>query len=333
MRQHARVSRRSFLATVGALGCATVHRVTSARPTELARVRRIGLAFGDDPEGGVPVFRDTLRELGYVEGQNLVIDTRQSQQSSGDANPAAGLARTDLELLVVHALPLALAARTANSAMPLVIVTAPGLVSNGFAKSIEHPGGNATGIDELPPGVTARRLELLKTAAPSISRVALLSTTPGQGGHEMQLADAQEAAARSGVTVTPYRATSVPELHQALASIASDGMNGLLNFQGGLSYVNRQPIVDFAAAHRIPAIYQATVFALAGGLMTWAPDLVDQFRAAARLVSQILNGAKPGDLPIQYPSRYYLTLNNTAAKPLGLTFPSALLSKADRVLQ
>src|SRR5262249_56697829 len=118
MRQHARVSRRSFLATVGALGCATVHRVTSARPTELARVRRIGLAFGDDPEGGVPVFRDTLRELGYVEGQNLVIDTRQSQQSSGDANPAAGLARTDPEFLVGPPLPLAPAARAPHPPTP-----------------------------------------------------------------------------------------------------------------------------------------------------------------------------------------------------------------------
>src|SRR5262249_62275800 len=118
MRQHARVSRRSFLATVGALGCATVHRVTSARPTELARVRRIGLAFGDDPEGGVPVFRDTLRELGYVEGQNLVIDTRQSQQSSGDANPAAGLARTAPELVWGRAPPFAPAAGAGHRALP-----------------------------------------------------------------------------------------------------------------------------------------------------------------------------------------------------------------------
>jgi putative ABC transport system substrate-binding protein len=99
-----------------------------------------------------------------------------------------------------------------------------------------------------------------------------------------------------------------------------------------LSYVNRQLIVDFAAKHRVPAIYQATVFAAAGGLMTWAPDLVDQFRTAAGYVNQILKGANPGDLPIRYPSRYYLTLNNTAARNLGLAFAPALLSKADRVL-
>jgi len=216
--------------------------------------------------------------------------------------------------------------------MPLVIVTTPGIVINGLAKTMEHPGGNVTGIDELPPGVTAKRLELLKTAAPAVSKVALLSTTPGRGGHETQLADAQEAATRIGVAVKPYRATSLAELESALASIAADGMNGLLNFQGGLSFVNRQLIVDFAARQRIPAIYQATVFVKAGGLMTWAPDIVEQHREAARYVDKILKGANPGDLPIRYPARYFLSLNNTAAKSLGLTFPPALVAQADRVL-
>jgi putative ABC transport system substrate-binding protein len=317
------VSRRSFGIGLAALGCA-IPIVPSANGQN-TRVRHIGLALGDDPEGGGTVFRETLRELGYIEGHNLVIE-------APNTNAAADLARMDLELVVVQALPSALAARAANPAMPLVIVTGPGLVSNGFAQTIEHPGGNATGIDELPPGVTARRLELLKTAAPAVSRVALLSTTPGHGGHELQLADAQQAAANLGVTVKPYRATSLAELEQALGVIAAESRNGLLNFQGGLSFVNRQLIVDFAASHHIPAIYQATVFAMAGGLMAWAPDLVDQHRTAARYVDQILKGANPGDLPIRYPSRYYLTVNKTAARNIGLTVPSALLSIADRIL-
>ena len=317
------VTRRSFAIGLATLGGA-IPIVPSANG-QSARVRRIGLALGDDTEGGGAAFRETLRELGYIEGQNLIIEAR-------GTNGAAGLARMDLELVVVQALPTALAARGANPAMPLVIVTGPGLVSNGFAKSMEHPGGRATGIDELPPGVTATRLELLKAAAPAVSRVALLSTTPGRGGHEAQLADAHEAAARLAVTVKPYRATSLEELKHALEMITAENMNGLLNFQGGLSFINRQLIVDFTASHRIPAIYQATVFAEAGGLMTWAPDLVDQHRIAAQYVAQILKGANPGDLPIRYPSRYYLTLNKTAAKNLGLTFPPALLSKADRIL-
>jgi putative ABC transport system substrate-binding protein len=325
------ITRRSFVAQIAAFGGATsLHPVPDRQQDR--RVRRIGLAFGDDPEGGVAAFREELRQRGYRDGENLRIDARDAMRAAPGTNVAADLVRTDLELVVVHSLPLALAARAANPAMPLVVVTTPGFVSNGFATTLDRPGGNITGIDELPPGVTAKRLELLKAAAPAVTHVALLSTTPGRGGHEAQLADAQAGAAKLGVTVKPYRATSVEDLRQAFAAIASESMNGLLNFQGGLSYVNRQLIVDFAAAQRLPAIYQATVFALAGGLLTWAPDLVDQFRMAADCVDRILKGARPGDLPIRYPSRYFLTVNSATARNLGLAFPPSLLALADRVI-
>lgn len=321
------IKRRSFVQSLAGFGCATL-LLPSASWAQNPRVRRIGLVLGDDGVGGGAAFRETLRALGYVEGQNLYIEARER----APADSTAGLARMDLELVVAQALTHALTVRAANPAMPLVIVTGPGIISNGFAKTMERPGGNATGIDELPPGVTAKRLELLKTAAPAVSKVALLSTTPGRGGHETQLADAQEAAARLGMAVKPYRAATPTELERALASIAADGMNGLLNFQGGLSVVYRQHIIDFAAKHRIPAIYQAMVFSRDGGLMTWAPDLAEQHREAARYVDKILKGANPGDLPIRYPARYFLSLNNTAAKNLELTFPPALVAQADRVL-
>ena len=165
-----------------------------------------------------------------------------------------------------------------------------------------------------------------------MSRVALLSTTPGRGGHETQLADAEQAAAALRVRVKVYRVTSLSELQPALVALMEDQMNGLLSFQGALSLLNRRLIVDFAAKHELPAIYQATLFAESGGLMAWAPDLEEQFRIAARYVDQILRGAKPGDLPIRYPPRYYLTLNGATAKALGLTFPPVLLAQADRVL-
>jgi len=330
-REHRAVTRRSFMIGLAVLGSA-LPVVPFAQPAQPARLRRIGLVVGDDPEGLEPAFREALRSQGYIEGQNLLIEVRYSLRSPSGTSVAAELVNMDLELVVVPSLPSALVAHEANPSMPLVIVTTPGIISNGFAKSIERPGGSATGIEELPPGVTATRLELLKAAAPMVSRVALLSTTPGRGGHETQLADAQDRAARLGVTVKPYRATTIAELKQALAAIAADGMNGLMTFQGGLSYINRQLIVDFAAAQRMPGMYQATVFAAAGGLMAWAPDLVDQYRAAADYVDQILKGAKAGDLPIRYPARYYLTLNNTTARNLGLIFTPALLSKADRIL-
>ena len=133
-------------------------------------------------------------------------------------------------------------------------------------------------------------------------------------------------------SVKTYRVTSFSELEPALAAMVDDRMNGLVNFQGGLSVVNRKLIVDFVANHGLPAIYQATVFADAGGLLAWAPDFDEQLRMAARYVDQILKGAKPGNLPIQYPPRYYLTVNTAAAKKLELVLPPALLTQADRVL-
>jgi putative ABC transport system substrate-binding protein len=278
-------------------------------------------------------FEGELRRLGYVEGENLEIEKRLLSGAPGEVRQyAVELARMDLELIVAGALPMALAVREANPAMPMVIATCPGMISNGFAQSLEKPGGLVTGMDELPPGVTAKRLSLLKTAAPQVSRIALLSTTPGKGGHETQLAEAEEAAVALGVDVKAYRAASVAELEVALAAIADDARNGLLNFQGGLSLFKHQLIIDFAAAHRLPAIYQATLFAEAGGLMAWAPDLPHQYRTAANYADRILKGAKPGDLPITHPPRYFLTISSRAAQGLGLLLPPALLAQADRVL-
>src|SRR5262245_10916484 len=246
---------------------------------------------------------------------------------------SAELAQLDLTLIVAGALPFALEVRKANPAMPMVIATCPGMVSHGFARTLDRPGGIYTGIDELPSGVTARRLSLLKTAAPALTQVALLSTTPGRGGHEAQLADAEEAAHEMGVRVRPYRAASLTGLKHALERIAADGMDGMLSFQGGLALSNRHLIVDFAAEKKIPAIYQATLFAEAGGLMAWAPDLVEQYRVAARLVERILKGEKPGEIPVNHPERYYLTVNLSAARKIGLTLPQEVLTQAARVLE
>lgn len=301
--------------------------------TRRRRARSIGFVIGADYPQLVAAFKEELRRLGYVEGESLIVEMRQSQPNGSDLpEMCAELGRMDLKLVVAAALSIAIEVRKANSAIPMVIATCPGMVSNGFAQTLEHPGGNVTGMDELPPGLTTKRLTLLKTAAPRVSHVALLSTTPGHGGHEMQLADAEQSATALGIKVVPYRATSLGELQNALAAIVSDGMDGLLSFQGGLALTNRQLIVDFAAKRRLPAVYQATLFAEAGGLMAWAPNLPDQFRIAARYVDQILRGANPGDLPIQHPPRYYLTLNAGAAQGLGLVLPPALLDSADRVV-
>jgi putative tryptophan/tyrosine transport system substrate-binding protein len=324
-------SRRWFVSRLGLLGCA-LPLTAFAQRVRPRRLGRIGF-LGGSASTLVKAFEEEMRRLGYVEGENIVIEKRISRPNSSDlATQASELARMDLDLIVAGALPQALEVRKNNPAMPMVIATCPGMVSNGFAKSLKHPGGIYTGIDELPPGVTAKRLWLLKAAAPRVSRVALLSTTPGRGGYEAQLADAEAAAKSLRLTVKPYRAMTLGELETALGTLVSDGMDGLANFQGGLSIVNRQLIVDFAAKNHLPAVYQSAFFTDAGGLMAWAPDQEGQYRMAARYVDKIFKGASPGDLAVRYPGRYYLTINKSAAQKIGLVLPQAFMAKVDRVL-
>ncbi len=316
---------------IGSLAAAlTFTRATAAPPPAIPRIGFMsGLGYPELDEA----FTDELRKLGLVEGRDLVIERRFSRANTNDlAVMGRELANSGVVLVVPTALPAALVVREANPRMPMVIGTCPGMVENGFAKTLEKPGGIYTGIDELPPGVIARRMTLLKTAAPAITRLALLSTAPGAIAHEIQLADAQRAAAELDLPMKAYRATSLAEIRTALDAMRADGMDGLQNLQGGLSLANRQLIVDFAAAHRIPAIYQARLFVPAGGLMAWAPDQSGQLRIAARMVARILGGTSPGDIPVAYPAEYSLLLNKRAAERIGLTFPRAILEQAGQVL-
>ena len=323
-------SRRSFVSHLGLLCCALP--LTSRAHQVQRHLKRIGFLSGAVPTL-FNAFEKELRRLGHNVGKNLVIERRISRPNTSDTTMhAAELAQMDLDLIVAGALPQALEVRKANPNMPMVIATCPGMVSNGFAKNLKRPGGIYTGIDELPPGVTAKRLRLLKIAAPKLSRVALLSTTPGRGGHEAQLADAERAAKSLRLTVKSYRATSLKEVETALVAIVSDSMDGLMNFQGGLSLANRQLIVDFATKNRLPAVYQSAFFVESGGLMAWAPNQEGQYRMAARYVDKIFRGAKLGDLPVTYPGRYYLSINKNAAQAIGLVLPTALVKHADRVL-
>ena len=326
-------TRRTFLQQLTFLACAAPGMTLFKNHLQPLSIHRIGYFSGVGYPQLEAAFIEELGKLGFSEGQNIFIDRRFSRPNTTDTIiMAAELAKMDLPLIFVAALPLALEVRKVNPAMPMVIGTCPGMVSNGFAQSLEHPGGIYTGMDELPTGVTSKRVQFLKTGAPNVTRIALLSTTPGRGGHETQLSEAEKTAAELGIEVKPYLAASLVEIEKALSNIVTDGMNGMLSFQGGLALSNRKLIVDFAAQHRIPAIYQATLFAEAGGLMAWAPDLVQQFREAAHFVEKILKGAKPGDLPIKQPANYYLTVNKSAAKKIGLIFPEELLAQATHVL-
>ena len=324
--------RRQFVRDLVLIAGAAPFLTAGAATQKSARIPRIGYLGGDFTTHR-DAFMNELRAQGFVDGENVIIDKRLQRDLADGPAAAKELAALRLDFIVASALPYALMVRAANPHMPMVITTCPGMISNGFARSFERPGGIYTGIDELPPGVTTKRMTLLKTAVPAARRIALLSTTPGVGGHEVQLQDAQRVAASLEVTVHAYRATTPDELGRALEAIVADRMDAMLNFQGGLSVYRRQFIVDFVNAHRLPAIYQAAMFAEAGGLMAWSPDQVEQQRVSARLAAKILKGAKPGDLPVTYPTGYGLTINADAARKAGLTLPPALLAQAARVIQ
>lgn len=318
-------TRRAFagglILTAGA-ACLAARGVNAADARSMPRIGYVGRL---DPPDLVKAFLEELREEGFTDGENVIVE------KGREPARLKAMARMNLEFIVAGALPIALDVRNENPRMPMVIATCPGMVSNGFARSLADPGGIYTGLDELPPGVTAKRVNLLKAAAPAVKRLALLSTTPGVGGPEKQHDDARAAAKLLGMTVKLYRAPTVDDVDGALAAITSDGMDGMLNFQGAVSIMKRHDITAFAKKHRLPAIYQATMFAEAGGLMTWAPDLAEQYREAARYAAKILRGAKPGDLPIKYPSEYFLTVNAQAAREIGLTIPATLLAETVRV--
>ncbi|HEX6223250.1 MAG TPA: ABC transporter substrate-binding protein [Chryseolinea sp.] len=297
-------------------------------------IPRIGFLSGAGPLRLEKVFTDELEKLGFQEGKNVQIEMRLARPNTTDlAAMAAELAGMDLVVIVAASLPVALEIRKNNPKMPMVLATCPGMVSNGFAKSLEHPGGIYTGMDELPKGVVAKRLQLLKAAVPTAKRIALLSATPGIGGHEVQLAEAEKTAPTLQIEVTPYRVKTLEELKKALAELTNDGVDGMVVFQGALTLANRKMVVDFAAQNRLPVIYQQSVFVEVGGLMAWAPDLEQQFREAAHFVEKILKGAKPGDLPVKHPDKYYLTLNKTAASQIGVKFSKELIAEATKVIE
>lgn len=326
-------TRQEFLRTLSLL-CATPLLSSNTNYFDQQKLPNVGFLSGAGVLHLEETFIDELKLLGLKEGENIHIEKRLARPNTSDlAVMAEELAKMDLVVMVVASLPIALEVRKLNPKMPMVLATCPGMISNGFAETLERPGGIYTGIDELPPGITATRLQLLKSAVPGATRIALISATPGKGGHEVQLAEAEKTAASLGIEVKPYRVSSLSELKEALDRVIADGMHGMVIFQGALTLANRDMVVDFAMKNKLPAIYQQAVFVEIGGLMSWAPDLRQQFKEAAHYVSAILNGAKPGDLPVKHPDKYYLTLNSTTAEKLGVKFSDELIKQATNVVK
>jgi putative ABC transport system substrate-binding protein len=329
------VKRREFITL---LGGAAVAWPLAARAQPGERARRVGVLMtfpADDPEAQARVgaLLQGLQEVGWAIGRNLRIDVRWAGANADDIRRhAAELAALGPGVIVANGGaatgPLLQATRT----VPIVFAIVPDPVGAGYVVSLARPGGNATGFMLFEYSIGAKWLELLKQIAPGVTRVGVLrdpALTAGTG----QFGAIQAVAPSFGVEVSPINLRDVPEIERAIAAFARSPNGGLIATGSALTVVHRDLLVALAARHRLPAIYLGRHFAARGGLISYGPDFVDQYRRAAGYVDRILRGEKPADLPVQAPVKFELVVNLKTAKALGIEIPSMLLARADEVIE
>jgi putative ABC transport system substrate-binding protein len=328
------MKRRDFITLVGGAAAWPL----AARAQQPERVRRIGVLVPlarDDPEAQarLTTFRQALQGLGWTDGRNLHIDIRFSAGKAADTRKyAAELAALapDVILAVGSAgLPPVL---QATRTVPIVFVVVPDPVGSGFVHSLSQPGGNATGFMMFEYNLCGKWLELLKEIAPGVTRAAVLRdpTLPAGIG---QFAVIQSVAPSVGVDVSPVNLGDAAEIEREVADFAQSANGGLISTASALSAVHRDLIIALAAQHKLPAVYQERNYVTAGGLISYGPNFLDQFRLAASYIDRILNGEKPASLPVQAPTKYELVVNLKTAKALGLAIPQTVLGRADEVIE
>jgi len=320
--------RRIGFAVALALGLALAPLATDAEQT--GRVPKVGFL------GGAPfiqAFDQGLRELGYTDGQNIVIE-QISWAGQDEELPtlAAELVRRKVDLLVAGTTPRALAARNATTTIPIVMVNVADPVATGLVVSLARPGGNVTGLSRVSLDLIGKNLELLREAAPVVTRLAVL-VNPTHALHPALLNSAKHTAALLTLKLEPVEAAAPKELEHAFSVIARKRVNALLVLPDGMFWGERRRIADFALTSRLPSMFGNTEHAEAGGLMSYAPSSLEPYRRAAYYVDKILKGAKPADLPVEQPTKFELVINLKTAKALGLTIPQTLLLRADQLIE
>jgi ABC-type uncharacterized transport system substrate-binding protein len=278
-------------------------------------------------------FRRGMRELGYVEGKNLVIEWRWAE-GKYDRLPelAAELVQMKVDVIVAAGAQDISAAQKATSTIPIVMATAPDPVGSGFVKTLARPGGNITGLSNLSAEVSPKHLEMLLSMVPKLSRVAVL-VNPANPAHAMVLKSVQSAAQRTSAKILPVEARTAPEIEKAFSAMAREKAGAVIVARDGFFIQQVRQIAELAAKNRLPSISGYRNYAEAGGLMSYGQNPAESFRRAATYVDKILKGAKPGDLPVEQPTKFELLINRKTAKALGLTIPQSLLISADRVIE
>ncbi|HEX9749531.1 MAG TPA: ABC transporter substrate-binding protein [Methylomirabilota bacterium] len=335
----AQMPRRTFVTIIaGSLLAAPL--AAEAQPTgKVVRIGYLSLQRSDGRDGDtrwVAAFRQGLRDLGYVEGGNVAIEQRHAA-GRADRLPALAseLVRLELDVLVVFGLAaLVDAGWKAPGALPIVFTIDPDPVGRGLVASLAHPGGNVTGLSDAHADLVPKRLELLKEAAPSVARVGVLFN-PASSLSPAQLKAAQAAGPALGMTIRPVeiRGRERGDIDRAFEAMGKERSTGLLILGDPTIGVHRSRIVELAVKRRLPAVSTLREWAEAGLLMSYGTDFHDLWRRAATYVDKILKGAKPGDLPVEQPTKFDLLINLKTAKALGLPIPSSLLLRADQVIE
>ncbi len=329
------ITRRTFLATVtgGPLAAPL-----AAEAQQAGKVHRIGYLSGSSATAQshfIEAFRQGLRELGWVEGQNIVIDYRFAE-GRFDRLPdlAAELVRLKVDIIVgAGGTPPAAAAKNATGTIPIVMIAVGDPVGQGLIASLARPGGNVTGVT-LNAGleIVGKQLELLKETVPKVRRVAILSN-PANPAHAPSIREVKVAARSLGVELQLLEARGPDEFDGAFAAMAKERVGALLVVLDPMFNLHRTRLADLAAKSRLPAAYGFRENVAAGGLMSYGSSMRDLFRRSATFVDKILKGAKPADLPVEQPTKFELVINMKTAKALGLTIPQALLIRADEVIE
>jgi putative ABC transport system substrate-binding protein len=310
----------------------------SASTQQPKKVPRIGYLSSSDPateSTRSEPFRLALRELGYIEGQNIAFEYRYAE-GKRDRNPelAAELVRLKVDIIVVAGYGLIQAAKNATKTIPIVMA-GRGIdpVVAGLVESLARPGGNVTGLTTLSGELGGKRLELLKEAVPKVARVAVLYD-PAAPGTVREVKEVLPVAARVlGLTVQPWEVRGAGGFEKVFSALSKERPDGLYVPIGPLMFANRKRIAGFALKSRLPSVYTTREAVDAGGLMSYDADIADNYRRVATYVDKILKGAKPADLPVEQPTKFELVINLKAAKQIGLTIPPNVLARADRVIK
>jgi len=330
--------RREFILALGGAAAPSLLWPLMARAQQGERIRRIGIllpAGADDAEyqARVGAFLQALGQFGWNIGHSLRIDTRWATANAAEIRRhAAELVALAPDVILAHGAstvgPLLQATRT----VPIVFPIAGDPVAAGFVDSLARPGGNATGFLAFEYSLSGKWLELIKQVAPGVTRIAVLRNPATPTGPAM-FGVIQAVAPSLRVEVNPVNVRDAPEIERAITAFARSGNGGLIVTPSGPADLHRHLIVTLAARHKLPAVYTERSFVAAGGLISYGPDFVDQYRQAAGYVDRILKGEKPADLPVQAPTKYETVINLKTAKALGLAVPQSLLARADEVIE